>query len=235
MKEILKKSLKLYGLTVVGGFLCIVLFFTFNVIGTSMFCVDIGYKVYDKKTNEFMYEHYYSDGEDTKIEQYVDKEGEPTVSKFNIPSKIPVGWQLFSQFCLISVMGVFVYNNLWKTGYDDSGAIRRGELREDKWKGLKIGLVATVVPVLVLAVVFIGRTSFMSNVTSATLGFLNPQLYPAITLLVNQEGILASEMAVWQFLAIFAMLFAVPLIATVSYILGSKSILVSEKLVYKKK
>ncbi len=235
MKDLLIKALKLYGLTFVAGFMCFVMVITFNVIGTSFFAEDIGYKMYgslEKGESEYLYTHYNQDGEDKLKEEY-EKKGYELV-EYSIPSEIPLSWQLLSQFCLLIMMGIFIYNFLWKLGFKDNNSVRLGLVKEDKLKGLKIGAISTVPPIILLTVLAIGKASFAKGFSFALYGLLNSHIYYAVMLIAGGNPGVFGSLHIWQIICYYGLLLFVPIIAAVSYLLGYKSIIISEKLIYKK-
>ncbi len=240
MKEILSKSGKLYLRCIVGSIMCFFLVITFNVIGTGLFTKTIGYTAYGTKEGDTaqteLYTHYYSDGEDTQKEKYID-EGY-TLNEVSIRSQIAkktgIMWDAFSQICLLFMMGVFVYNDMWTVGFKDSNMVRIKAKIEDKLKGLKIGAIVTVPSLVLLTVLVVGKMTFAKDISVALYAFFNAHLYEAIILLTNGGGRF-SELAVWQILVFYALLSIIPIIAHIAYTLGYKSILVSEKLIYKNK
>ncbi len=238
MKEIISKSLKLYGKCIVGSIMCFILVITLNVIETSFFTDVIGYKAYGAKENNEkveLYTHYFKDGDDTKKQEYID-EGY-SISEIDIRSDINKKtariWNIVSQIFLIFMMGVFVYNELWNLGFKDTNAVRIGQKKENKFKGLQIGLLASVPSIILLTVLVIGKSTFAKSISIALYAFLNPHLYEAIITVTNGGGYI-SNLELWQIVVFYALLLIIPLIAYIAYILGYKSILVSEKLIYKK-
>ncbi len=240
MKEILSKSLKLYGKCIIGSIMCFILVITLNVIETGVFTDAVGYKVYGVKEGQQeqveLYTHYYEDGDDTKKQEYID-EGY-TLSEITVRSQVKkktaVIWNTISEIFLIILIGVFVYNDMWTLGFKDNNSVRIGLKEENKFKGLQIGLLTSVPAIIFLTVLAIGKTTFAKNVSIAVYAFLNPYLYEAIIMLTNGGGYV-SELQVWQIAVFYALLLIIPLIACVAYILGYKSILVSEKIIYKNK
>ncbi len=238
MKEILLKSLKLYGKCVLGGIMCFFLVITLNVIETALFTEVEGYKAYGVKEGAEqveLYTHYYKDGDDTKKQEYIDKGY--TVNEFTFRSEINPktarSWNMVSEIFLIFMMGVFVYNELWNLGFKDYNSVKIGIKKENKFKGLQIGLLTTAPSIVLLTVLVIGKATFTKNLSIALYAFLNPHLYEAIMLFTNGGGYI-STLQWWQIIVFYALLAFVPLIAYVAYLLGYKSILVSEKLIYKK-
>jgi len=238
MKEILLKSLKLYGKCIVGSIMCFFLVITLNVIETAMFTDVIGYKAYGVKDGGEqveLYTHYNKDGDDTKKQEFIDQGYE--VSEVDIRSQISKKtatiWNIISQIFLLFMMGVFVYNELWNLGFKDNNAVRIGIKKENKLKGLQIGTIATVPSIILLTVLVIGKNTFAKSVSIAWFALLNSHLYEAVILLTNGGGYV-TELNALQILVFYLLLLIIPLIAHVAYVLGYKSILVSEKLIYKK-
>lgn len=238
MKEILSKSLKLYGKCIVGSIMCFILVITLNVLETSFFTDVVGYKAYGAKENNEkveLYTHYFKDGDDTKKQEYIDKGY--SISEIDIRSDINKNtariWNIVSQIFLIFMMGVFVYNELWNLGFKDTNAVRIGQKKENKFKGLQIGILSTVPSIILLTVLVIGKSTFAKSVSIAFYAFLNPYLYEAIITVTNGGGYISS-LELWQIVVFYALLLIIPLIAYIAYVLGYKSILVSEKLIYKK-
>jgi len=240
MKEILLKSLKLYGQLIVAGLMCFMLVITFNVLATGFFTKNIGYKVYGTPKGEEaqveLYTHYTADGEDLKKQEYIDKGY--TLNEVAIRSEIEkstgIIWDCITEVFLLFMAGVFVYNSIWNIGFKDYNLVHIGAKPEDKLKGLKIGAIVTIPSFILLTALTIGKMSFAKGVSVALYGFLNPHLYEAIYMITG-GGVYFSELSALQIIAFYAMLGFVPLVAHIAYTLGYKSILVSEKFIYKKK
>lgn len=239
MKEIISKGGKLYAKCIAGSLMCFFLVITFHVIGTAIFTENIGYTVYGTKENDNaqveLYTHYYSNGDDAKKQVYEDQGYKLTEVnvRSQINKKTDIAYGVFTEICLLFMMGVFVYNDMWNLGFKDSNSVKIGIKSEDRKKGLKIGLFSSIPPILFLIIVFIGKASFTKKLSISLYAFLNPHLYEAVMLITDGGGYMGS-LAIWQFLCIFALLFIIPLIAYVAYILGYKSVLISEKIIYKK-
>lgn len=238
--ELLKKSIKLYGLMIVASFMCFMLVISFNLIGTAFLTREVGYTVYGSKTQDEesveLYKHYFEDGEDNKKQEYIDKgySVHQIAIRSQVDKKSGLTWDLLTQVFLLFMAGVFVYNNLWNVGHKDISAVKHGIQDEDKLKGLKIGLIATIPSAVLLAVLSIGKLTFAKNVSIALFAFLNSHLYEAI-ILISGGGGLFSKLLPWQIICYFAMLLFVPILAHIAYTLGYKDFIIAEKLTYKKK
>jgi hypothetical protein len=238
--EIMKKSFKLYGLMIAASIMCFILVMSFKMIGTAFLTRETGYIVFgtleEGEEPKELYTHYFEDGEDEQKKVYEDK-GYTLIERAvrsKISAKNELAWNLLCQLFLILLSGVFVYNELWNLGHKDFNGVRHGVVAEDKLKGLKIGVIATLPSLILLTVITIGRATFAKNVSVALFAFLNPYLYNII-LLISGDGMMFSQISALQIFGIFALFVFVPLVASVAYIIGYKDIVFSEKLIYKKK
>lgn len=239
MKEILTKALKLYGKCIAGCIMSFILVITLNVIETSLFTDVVGYQAFGAKEGGEqveLYTHYNKDGEDTKKQSYIDQGY--TITEIDIRSQIDKKtaniWNVISEIFLLFMMGVFVYNDLWNLGFKDTNAVRIGIKEENKYKGLQIGFVTALPSLIFFTVLVIGKATFAKSISVALFGIFNAHLYEAIIMITNGGGYIG-ELQIWQILVFYLLLLFIPLIAHIAYILGYKSILVSEKLIYKKK
>lgn len=235
--EIFKKSLKLYGTCFLASIMCFFLVVTFNMIGTNFFGTQIGYsmqgeiEVDGENTKTILYTHNFSDGEDLKKQDYIDKGYTLTEIPMN---NTTVTWDIISQIFLLFMIGVFVYNNLWNLGFKDLNMVKTGNKKEDKLKGLKIGFLSQLPAFILFVVLVVGKTTFAKEFSIASYSFLNPHLHRAIYILSGSNGGYFGEFGVIEILVIFVLLLFIPLIAQIAYTLGYKSIIVSEKLIFKK-
>lgn len=238
MKEIITKSIKLYGTCIIANIMCFMLIITFNMLGANLLTEKIGYTVYgtvsEGETVE-LYTHYFSDGDDLKKQDYIDKGY--TLNEVTVRSQMgkssTIVWDAIAQTFMLIIMAIFVYNELWNLGYKDNNAVRIKMKKEDKLKGLKIGLLATAPSYLLVTVLLFARHTIGKNLSIVIFGFLNSYLYKTI-LFITGGGITFSQLQIWKILIFYPLISVVPVIALVAYLIGYKGILISEKIIYKK-
>lgn len=234
---ILKNSIKLYGKCILASIMCFFLVVTFNMIGTNFFGTQIGYSMQGEKeidgenTKTILYTYKYSDGTDLKKQEYIDKGYTLTEIPMN---NTTITWDVIAQIFLLFMMGVFVYNFLWNLGFKDNNFVKIGQIKEDKLKGLKIGFLSQLPSFILLAVLTIGKTTFAKDFSIGTYSLLNSHLHRAIYILSDSNGGFFSEFGIGEIAIIFALLLFIPILAHVAYTLGYKSILVGEKIIFKK-
>lgn len=218
--------------TVMNIFVCVSLM----VLATAAFTQVNGYDavVYeeDGKTEVERYTYLEADGEDTKKADYEEKGYIVTTNETRTPMS-KTGQRIYyivTQIIAILLMTGFIYPNLWSLGAKDSNLVRFKHKKEDKLRGLKIGAVATIPPLVLMLVIFVfGRKLF--NVALFSLLFAN--FYSLIGVIAGSAYML-SELAVWQMVLMVLLLAIVPLISFGAYLLGYKDISLGEKIVYKK-
>ncbi len=234
--EIFKKSFKLYGICILASIMCFFLVVTFNMIGTNFFGTQIGYsmqgeiEVDGENTKTILYTYKFSEGEDLKKQEYIDKGYTLTEIPMN---NTTVTWDVVAQIFLLFMIGVFVYNNLWNIGYKDNNLVRIGERNEDKFKGIKIGFFSQLPAFILFVALIIGKNTYAKDFSIAVYSFLNPHLHRALYILSGSNGGYFGEFTFGDIAIIFALLLFIPILAQIAYILGYKSIIVSEKIIYK--
>ena len=236
MKEILKNSLSLFGRIIVVDLMCFFLVISLSVLATAAFSENIGYIAYgttseSEKSTE-LYRHYYADGDDTKREAY--EEDGYTITESKIRSKVSrTGNAVFltvsAIFSLVLTVS-FIYPKFWAMGTKDSNLVHFKHKKEDKLKGLKCGLIATIPGVIVLLLFFF----VLRDVPVAIYRFLNCNVYTFVDLIVGKASTF-KDVSFIQFIGLFLLKAVIPLSAYAGYMLGYKNISISEKFIYKKK
>lgn len=236
MKEIFKPALTMCGrmviVTVMNIFVCISLM----VLATAAFTQVDGYKAFvyekDNDTPIAEYTHKNADGEDTKKAEYEDQgyvvstqETRTDMSKAGMNTYLTV-----SQLIGVLLMTGFIYPNVWDLGAKDSNLVKFKHKKENKLRGLKIGLLAVAPAVLIMLLIFVfGRKIF--NVALFSMLFAN--FYGAIKA-ISGSAHMVGELAVWQMAIMLLLLFIAPAISCGAYLLGYKDISLSERFIYKK-
>lgn len=238
MKDILLKSLKVYGHLIIVAILCFFLVVSFNALKVGLFTKDIGYDMYIRTSEdadpEFLYTYYYADGDDLKLKEY--EEQKENLLKYSIRSEIEktpdVALSVLSQLFCIMMLISFIYNDLWKAGNKDFEAMRIHGKKLSKLKGLYIGLIASIPSVLFLTFALITKNSIMANSPIALFTYSNSYAFEIIFAATNGDMHWA-DVNLWQALVYYAVLLVTPIVCAVSYIIGVKDISLGERLIYK--
>ncbi len=199
---------------------------------------EIGFEIYGKKSDsseeELLYKYYTEKGNTVLSEQYKEKKIE--LLNYSIRSEVEkapdIACGVLSQiFCLV-ILASFIYNELWKIGNKDFEAARLYGTPVNKFKGLFIGLVAVIPSMAFLIFSLVTQTTIMAKLPIAIFTFANCYAYEIIFAVTN-GAMYWADVQWWQALVYFVVLFIVPIISLVSYIIGVKDISIAEKLVYK--
>ncbi len=235
MKELIKNSVSLFGRTIIIDIMCFFLVISLSVLITAAFSENIGYKAIgtssEAEQGVELYEHYYKDGEDLKRAEY--EENGYTIQESKIRSSVTkTGNTVFlvvsGLFCTILLV-CFIYPKFWEMGTKDSNLVHFKHKQEDKFKGLKAGLIA-IIPSLILLVVM---AFVLPNTQTALYKFLNCSVYTFAELIIGSAKTF-KDINILQFLGLAVLKAFVPLTAYAAYLLGYKNISLGEKFIYKK-
>ncbi len=238
MKDILLKSLKVFGHLIIVGIACFFIVVSFNALKIGLFSKDIGYDTYGRLSEdakpEFLYTYYFDDGEDTKAKEYEDNGYE--LLKYSIRSDVDKGADIalsvLSQiFCLV-IMISFIYNDVWRAGNKDFEAARIHGKKFSKIKGLYIGLIANIPAFIFLTVSLVLKSGATAKLPIALYTYAHSYAFEIIFAATN-GAMYWADVQWWQVLVYYLVLIIVPLVCLVSYIIGYKDISIAEKLVYK--
>lgn len=239
MKNIFLSGIKMFGKIFLSNILSIITVISISFIINIAFTNDIGYyavgAVEGSSEPKLLYEHYYENGEDTKLTWY--EEQGYVVEKRGIRSDVTAtGDALFliiSALFTLSLAGTITYSYIWKEGNKDLNLIRFGRAPLDKYKGVKIGLVAVLPYLLVLISLAIGKNSFAKSIPVVLYKYLNCSVFSVIDVICGNTSTFG-ELSVLRMLLLFVAMLIVPVFFGLSYYIGYKDILISEKLIYKK-
>ncbi len=238
MKDIIIKALKVFFDTIIVGLICFFIVISFNSLEIGLFSTDIGYDAYGKVSDdaepEFLYKHYYDDGDDTKIKEYEDKGYQ--VLKYSIRSEVDPAADILlsvvSQIACLVILISFIYNDLWKSGNKDFEATRIHGASFSKLKGLYIGLIAILPSLLFLTFSIITKNTIMAKMPIALFTYANCYAFEIIFSVTNGTMYWADVQPL-QTVVYYAIHLIIPIVCLASYIIGYKDISISEKLIYK--
>ncbi|MBO5210473.1 MAG: hypothetical protein J6B80_00915 [Clostridia bacterium] len=238
MKDILLKSLKVYGHLIIVAILCFFLVVSFNALKIGLFTKDIGYDMYLRTSEdaepEFLYTYFYEDGEDLKLKEYEDQKD--NLVKYSIRSDVEktpdIALSVISQIFCIMMLVSFLYNDLWKVGNKDFEAMRIHSKKFSRLKGLYIGLIAILPSFIFLTFALVTKNSVMANSPIALFTYSNSYAFEII-IAVTKGAMHWADVKLWQAMVYYAVLFITPIVCEIAYVIGFKDISIGEKLIYK--
>ena len=223
--------------TVVAALIAFVLYISVTTIFVGAETKEIGYKILhsqDGQNFDEVYSHYYADGEDTRFKDYDGKEEYyKTPIRSQLSSKFTNIARWSSQSLAFILWCATVYSILWKVGDADGNMTELGDKPRDKFKGLKIGLLADL-PIAVLYILLI-ITSVLKIFPSY------PRIYKILTYFMfafNDTFIKATgngfATTFWGVFLSAIVLLPLPIVSAYAYFMGQKHIIIKEKIIYKK-
>lgn len=244
MKENFKVSASLFGTIIVAGIMCSMFSFSMKMIFNTVFTETIGYQVAgtigDSQEKEYLYTYIYEDGDttgenDTKWAEYEEKGY--TLYKYaernTLSKNANLTMIIITQIgCFLSVGG-FVHSVLNKRGYKDGALVRSGNKKDDKFRGLKIGLMASV-PAFLSFVAYLILWASNKSIPVAFYMIYNACFWPILELVFASTKS-AKDIVFWQFVVMFLLQMVVPVLSQLLYYMGYKDYQISGKLIYKKK
>lgn len=127
----------------------------------------------------------------------------------------------------------FMYSPLRALGDKDRNRVAINEIKYDKYKGLKIGFLISIVYFIFALVLIFCNNSYYSII----FGYINVQFYPILRLIMPQtfvnEVLLINDSLVRKLFCLPLGL-SYPIVAHIAYTLGYKRIEVLYKIIYKK-
>lgn len=231
MNGIFKDSLKLFGRGVVVTILSIIVVISMVAISVAVSAKPVGYTVFGTKDGETtqLYTHYNADGEDLKLASY-EAEGYK-IDKKEL-KEVPKGegniYLWIAQLFTLGIMASFIYPVFWSQGYKHRNMVMTGHMVEDKLRGLKVGLIATI-PAFLSVPVF----AVLKNAPVALFKIINGVFFPIIGFLAGDVTVF-SKLAIWKMLIILILFLSFSAASALGYYLGYKDFSIGEKFIYKK-
>ena len=134
---------------------------------------------------------------------------------------------ILSQLFLLMLLIVMPYSILWERGDKDCNSVHFGHMQEDKLRGLKVGLMASIPSILAYLILVLSKLGLISSSYVFIYRFLNLAFIPVYNGLVGTAGISWGGMAV-----LLLTVAVVPLTGYIAYWLGYRQISLSEKIIY---
>lgn len=237
MKIILKNGMTLFYKLIIAFLICFFLCMTINFLCGIAFSEDAYYiasgYVDDPQSAEALYTHYFADGEDLKRAQYEAQGYTVTTETFKLISESgKTVFLVVTQILCAAFLVFFICQPLYKLGFRESNLVRHGHMSADMLRGFKIGLVGNSLYILMFVALVVMGLGALPNFPITVYKLLNCQFYSFIEIItVNTETV--GSLALWQYLLLLLLQLTVPVIATVSYIMGYKNINITEKIIYK--
>ena len=240
LKNDYKIVLKTFVCLLIAAIMCFFIYFSVQFAWGAFFTKNESYTVYETTEsgeNIELYTFNLADGVDEQFTA-LEKQGKTVVKVYN-RSRLTNSQELSANlicFAFTFVTLLFLnYNRIWTLGTSDN-KVKFGRVKEDKLKGLKIGLISSIPSLLLFVLAVLSRFGFLPQVLFSIYKLANFHLFSINNIIFGTEATIAlSQIPVWKFAVAFLPLLILPAICTVAYVLGYKDISLKEKFIYKDK
>ncbi len=235
-KENFKLALGVFWRTAVAAFLCLFLYMSVTVLVTGMTTQTIGYRVVEKTEDSSAVivkeiNSVPSDEELKKMQEDLEENQVLQPISSEIPTGAAVAMDVVSQTLMLLLFIAFPYAVLWSKGDRDKNTVNFGHMEEDKLRGLKVGLMATLPAAVAYLALLVCKLLNTGGWYYAIYRFLNLPFMPIFNRVTTGMKTIG-ELSWVAMLVFFLFLAVLPLICHFSYVLGYKQISLSEKFIY---
>ncbi len=234
IKENIRRASRLFATQIGVALLSIIVYVFITMFAVSAFSQQMGYEVYieaEQGGYEYLYSHYYADGEDEKLASY----DESKIYKQSIrllSDKANTAVKIIVQIITAAMFVYLVYGYVWNRGSEDSARTDFEHKEGDCHYGFKLGLLGTV-PYFVIYLLVIAEKIMGTSFALSAYKITNFSMFYLIELACNGAANTA-QLPVWSFLPLLAILFALPFASWFGYYMGFKNINMRKNLVYGK-
>lgn len=137
-----------------------------------------------------------------------------------------------SQLCMLLIFVTLVYAPAWTLGDKDCNRVQFERATADPWRGLRIGLLASVPALLAYLVLVASKLGWLLPNFVQHYRFCHFAFFPLYLALVPNEITLTVDLPWLNILALLPLILSVPAITAIGYRLGDKQISVAERLVF---
>ncbi len=237
-----KTALGLWGRLLLGGIMCFIVYASLIMLGNAIFAAEVGYQVIEVTPTEINYsestvisEYRYAPGEnpETHVKPSLEENQRILIMREMTPGTSKA-LLIFTQIILLVLICVFPYGVLWELGDKDNNRVQINETVYDRWRGLKVGLLAVIPTFALYALVVLCRLSVLPVGLANYYRFLSAPYVPFVNWMFPvSEQLMAIPLH--RILLLGLTVLPIPLVSCVSYQMGYHRFSIAEHVVFKKK
>ena len=239
-----KLAVKCFSRSVIVSIMAFLLYAFLTVIVSGMTTKELGYTIMysaDGENFEDVYIHNHTDDcfdengcDDEKYTEYTAKPNYyKTTTRSEVSKKNTALTRWIAQLASLGILYIIIYTAMWQAGDSNANMSEMGNIKREKYKGIKAGLIADIPYALLY--IFLAVTSAFKILpnfpgiykiaTYFMFGF-NDTFIPVVneSFVITVGGIIGAAVV----------LLPIPLFAAFGYHMGQKHIIFKEKIVYKK-
>lgn len=230
-------ALGVFGRTIVAAIIGVFLYLSVSTVCATLATEDIGYALWhvnEDGSTELISEHRYTDEDYTEDIELADDQMTTRLYS-EMPAGVALAGDIITQIGSIIILAAFPYRYLWEQGTHDRNAVNCGNAVEDKWRGIKVGLIADAPAILVYLLLWLGKLGVPFLVNSSALYTIFNSSFLPFTYRVVGTLTTAPNLTIGQMLLLILPVLVLPIICHVAYTLGRREFVLSDKVFYKSK
>lgn len=230
-------ALKIFGVSVLAAVMCLFLYFSVTMLSDGLFQAPQSYTVYEVVDGEqqeiaVMTPEEYNTDKAENPDKYDITDDRRVMASPNMGPKNDVCaalltvTQVLTQVLMIGLFACMIGYYVWAEGDRDRNLQDYHGRKSTPLRGLWIGLIASVPPLAMYAVLLACKFQLLS--TDGFIGvyrWLNVVFMPLVNVMVPVETAGASLLSVGQLIGLFAMQLLTPAVCATAYLLGNFRVL----------
>ncbi|MBR5524394.1 MAG: hypothetical protein IKU51_03915 [Clostridia bacterium] len=218
--------------------MCAILYVSLSVISTGLLSESVGYRLYEQAEDEsvdMIEEHYYTvDEEVLTSDDFELKENQMFTAIRVVPEGTQKVVNVVSQILMLIILSLFPYNVLWQFGSRDDVNVRYRGQKEDRMRGVKIGLIGNAPFAFLWVLLLLSRFGLISGGFIQLYRFLAFPFLPYVNWILG-SGTTVNDIDLWRILLLLPTLLVVPLVCGVAYRMGGTQFSIIEFITFAKK
>lgn len=138
---------------------------------------------------------------------------------------------ILTQACDFVLLVALVYSSAWKRGDLDINRVQSGTIAEDRFRGLKAGLIAAIPDFAAAVCLLLAKAGVVARIFTSFYGLIEAQFMP-FYLGILPQTLTVAEQPVWAYVTACALALVAPVVAGFGYYIGYRGISIYEDLMY---
>lgn len=144
-----------------------------------------------------------------------------------------IAFDIIIQILMATLFIVFPYSHLWDQGDRDHNSVQFGHMAEDKWRGLKIGLLASIPAFAAFLLLIVFKAAQLVPQYVVYYRWINVCFWSIFNFFIPTSVLELSAVSWAAVPAMLIILAVLPLMTHIGYTLGYRQISIRDKIVYK--
>lgn len=133
-----------------------------------------------------------------------------------------------TQILGFAILVAIMYSTSWQKGFSQ---INMPGFKRDKFRGLKAGLIASILEFAAAILLIVIKIKNLPNVFISVVGIFNTPFLP-FHLTILPSTLTVNELSIWLFIASASTVLVMPIIVSFGYYMGISEISIADTLIY---